>query len=80
MLETQNGQKYLYKPFTNSYLHKLDIFKAIEYEQIPFIPDNHYLNYREFEELDKKYNISEYIKDESRQVRFCVTIFGRNNT
>lgn len=80
MLDAQIGKKYLYKPFPNSNLRKSDLFKALEYEQIPFIPDNHYLNFREFQELNRKYNISEYMKDKSKQARFCVTIFGRNNT
>lgn len=43
------------RPRKNSYLTKMDYFKALQYEQIAYLPDNHMLNLREYYELNKKY-------------------------
>lgn len=58
-------------------LTKNSLFKSIEYRQILYMPRNHLLNRREYEELDEKYNIGKYMDN---QLRFCIVVSGRNNT
>lgn len=60
----------------------MHFLQAYEYELLPYLPDNHILNLREYEYLDSKYQIGKYMTGEyaNMTTRFCFTIFGRNNT
>jgi hypothetical protein len=43
-----SGKTHLSRPISKSYLSKIDLLQAYEYEQLPYLPDNHMLNTREY--------------------------------
>lgn len=42
----------------------MDLLQAYEYEQLPYLPDNHILSIREFDYFDKNYELSKYMSGE----------------